>query len=144
MKIKLALAQFNTKLGDITTNLERHLENIQAAKQKGVDLVIFPELSLTGYVLQDLVVNCALQPHQDDPVFNVLLQASEGIDLMVGFVHEDRRHRFYIASAYLSEGKTLHIHNKAYLPMACLTRAASSPGVIPSALSTPVSDGLGC
>ena len=116
MKIKLALAQFNTRLGDVTANLERHLEYIRAAKQKGVDLVIFPELSLTGYVLQDLAVNCALQPHQDDPVFNVLLQASEGIDLMVGFVHEDRRHRFYIASAYLSEGKTLHIHNKAYLP----------------------------
>jgi len=92
MKIKFALAQFNTRLGDVTANLERHLEYIQAAKQKGVDLVIFPELSLTGYVLQDLAVNCALQPHQDDPVFNVLLQASEGIDLMVGFVHEDRRH----------------------------------------------------
>ena len=61
-------------------------------------------------------VTTAIQPDQNDPVFNALLDASQGIDLMVGFVHEDRRHRFYIASAYLTEGKIVHIHNKVYLP----------------------------
>jgi predicted amidohydrolase len=116
MKIKIALAQFNTKLGEVQTNLETHLELIAEAKQKGADLLIFPELSLTGYVLQDLAVTTAIQPDQDDPVFNTLLEASQGIDLMVGFVHEDRRHRFYIASAYLAEGQIVHIHNKVYLP----------------------------
>jgi len=116
MKIKIALAQFNTKLGDVNANLEKHLAQIQAAKKEGADLLIFPELSLTGYALQDLAVASALHPHQEDPVFNHVLHASEEIDLMVGFVHEDRRHRFYIASAYLSEGKILHIHNKVCLP----------------------------
>jgi len=116
MKIKIALAQFNTKLGEVQANLETHLELISEAKQKSADLLIFPELSLTGYVLQDLAVTTAIQPDQDDPVFNTLLDASRGIDLMVGFVHEDRRHRFYIASAYLAEGKIVHIHNKVYLP----------------------------
>lgn len=116
MKIKIALAQFNTKLGEVQANLATHLELIAEAKQKGADLVIFPELSLTGYVLQDLAVTTAIQPDQNDPVFNTLLDASRGIDLMVGFVHEDRRHRFYIASAYLAEGKIVHIHNKVYLP----------------------------
>ncbi len=116
MKIKIALAQFNTKLGDVAGNLEKHLERIKTAKQEKADLLIFPELSLTGYALQDLAVESALSPHQDDPIFNALLHASKGIDLMVGFVHEDRRHRFYIASAYLSEGEILHIHNKVYLP----------------------------
>ena len=101
MKIKIALAQFNTKLGEVQANLETHLELIAEAKQKGSDLLIFPELSLTGYVLQDLAVTTAIQPDQDDPVFNTLLDASRGIDLMVGFVHEDRRHRFYIASALM-------------------------------------------
>ena len=89
---------------------------IENAKAQDADLVIFPELSLTGYALQDLAVASALRPHQEDPVFNDLLKASQDIDLMVGFVHEDRRHRFYIASAYLSEGEILHIHNKVYLP----------------------------
>jgi NAD+ synthase (glutamine-hydrolysing) len=116
MKIKIALAQFHTKLGDVNVNLEKHMEQIQAAKKEEADLLIFPELSLTGYALQDLAVASALRPHQEDPVFNDLLRASEDIDLMVGFVHEDLRHRFYIASAYLSKGELLHIHNKVYLP----------------------------
>jgi len=116
MKIRIALAQCNTKLGDVLANLKRHITIIEDAKAQDADIVIFPELSLTGYALQDLAVSSALRPHQDDPVFNELLTASQDIDLMVGFVHEDRRHRFYIASAYLSEGKILHIHNKVYLP----------------------------
>jgi len=116
MKIRIALAQCNTKLGDVAANLKQHMTIIENAKVQDADLVIFPELSLTGYALQDLAVASALRPHQDDPVFNELLTASQDIDLMVGFVHEDRRHRFYIASAYLSGGEILHIHNKVYLP----------------------------
>ncbi len=116
MKIKIALSQFNTTLGDVKVNFEKHMAQIQAANKEEADLLIFPELSLTGYVLQDLAVASALRPHQEDPIFNDLLSASQDMDLMVGFVHEDRRHRFYIASAYLSEGEILHIHNKVCLP----------------------------
>lgn len=116
MKIKIALAQFNSTLGDVEANLEKHLALINDACQGGADLIIFPELSLTGYALQDLAVNAALRPHMADPVFNELFEASKDIDLMVGFVHEDGRHRFHIAAAYLSEGKIRHIHNKVYLP----------------------------
>jgi NAD+ synthase (glutamine-hydrolysing) len=116
MKIKIALAQFNTKLGDVQANLEKHLETIDQAQQQGADLLIFPELSLTGYALLDLAVDAAIRPHEEDPVFNALLAASQNLDLMVGFVHEDRRHRFYIASAYLAGGEIIHIHNKIYLP----------------------------
>ena len=116
MKIKIGLAQFNTKLGDIQANLEKHLSLIEKARIKNANLLIFPELSLTGYALQDLADASALRPHQEDPVFKNLLKASREIDLMVSFVHEDRRGRFYIAAAYLSEGKILHIHNKVYLP----------------------------
>ena len=116
MKINIGLAQFNTKLGDIQANLEKHLTLIEEAKKQNADLLLFPELSLTGYALQDLAFASALTPHQEDPVFNDLLKASKDIDLMVSFVHEDQRHRFYIAAAYLSEGEICHIHNKVYLP----------------------------
>lgn len=116
MKIRIALAQFNTKLGDIQANLESHLGYIEEARAQKAQLLIFPELSLTGYALQDLATAAALRPHQEDPIFRELLGASQEMDLMVGFVHEDRRHRFYIASAYLSDGKIRHIHNKVYLP----------------------------
>jgi predicted amidohydrolase len=114
MKVNIALAQINTRLGDVPTNLEKHLAIVQQAR--GADLLIFPELSLTGYVLQDLTSSVAHHPSEDDPIFKPLLQASQELDIIVGFVDEDHRHRFYIASAYLSKGQVLHIHHKVYLP----------------------------
>lgn len=116
MKLKLALAQINTRLGDVQANLEKHLSLAQEARQAGMDLLVFPELSLTGYVLQDLVPSVSCQAEADDPVFRQLLDASRALDLMVGFVDEDTRHRFYIASAYLSQGAVVHVHHKVYLP----------------------------
>lgn len=114
MSLDIAIAQINTYLGDVDKNLEKHLSLIHAAQ--GADLIVFPELSLTGYVLQDLVPSVALQPSAADPVFSTLLTASENIDIVVGFVDEDPRHRFYIAAAYLSQGEILHVHHKTYLP----------------------------
>jgi predicted amidohydrolase len=116
MKLNLALAQINTRLGDIESNLAKHLGLIQEARASDADLLIFPELSLTGYVLQDLATAVSHRPTSDDPVFRPLLEASQGIDLVVGFVDEDRRNRFYIAAAYLSKGQVLHVHHKVYLP----------------------------
>jgi len=116
MKINLALAQINTRLGDVQANLEKHLALIDQARRDGADLLVFPELSLTGYALQDLAAAVALRAEPENPVFDRLLHASRDLDLVVGFVDEDRRHRFYIASAYLSGGKVLHVHHKVYLP----------------------------
>jgi len=116
MKLNLSLAQIATKLGDVDANLEKHLAYIKQAKEQKTDLLVFPELSLTGYVLQDLVASVAHKPTEDDPVFKHLLKASHDLDLVVGFVDEDSRHRFYIASAYLSGGKVMHVHHKVYLP----------------------------
>ncbi len=116
MKFNLAIAQINTVLGNVDANLEKHLALARQAQQDGVDLLVFPELSLTGYVLQDLVPTVACRPRPDDAVFKPLLEASRGLDLMAGFVDEDSRHRFYIASAYLSRGEVLHVHHKIYLP----------------------------
>jgi predicted amidohydrolase len=116
MKLNLALAQINTCLGDVQANLEKHLSLVEEACRDKADLLIFPELSLTGYVLQDLVSSVAHHPTEDDPIFKPLLEASRSLDLVVGFVDEDRRHRFFIATAYLSGGKVLHVHHKVYLP----------------------------
>ncbi len=116
MNLNIVLAQINTHLGDIEANLEKHMEIIQQATAAGADLLIFPELSLTGYVLQDLTPMVALKPTPEDPVFKILLDTSRYLDMVVGFVDEDNRHRFYIAAAYLSQGEVLHVHHKAYLP----------------------------
>ncbi len=115
-RLTLALAQINTVLGDVDANLEKHLALARQARQQGADLVLFPELSLTGYVLQDLAPSVARRPEPDDATFRHLLKASGEIDILVGFVEAERRHRFYIASAYLSRGAVVHVHRKVYLP----------------------------
>lgn len=116
MKCKLALAQINTVLGDVSANLQKHLQLVDQAFTDGADLLIFPELSLTGYLLQDMVPQVAIKPTKEDPIFSQLLQASQKIDIVVGFVQEDERNRFYIASGYLSQGEVVHVHQKIYLP----------------------------
>jgi len=116
MKFTLALVQMNTRLGGVDANLEKHLAILREAQSSGADLVVFPELSLTGYVLQDLATTVAHSPDASDPVFKPLLDASRSVDMVVGFVDEDNRHRFFIAAAYLSGGQVVHVHHKTYLP----------------------------
>jgi len=116
MKLNLALAQINTRLGNVEANLEKHLKLAKEAHAAGADLLVFPELSLTGYVLQDLTASVAHRPRSDDPIFRPLLEASKDLDLVVGFVDEDARSRFFIAATYLSGGAVVHVHHKVYLP----------------------------
>jgi predicted amidohydrolase len=116
MQLNLTLAQVDTRLGDVAANLDKHLQFIDRARAMETDLLVFPELSLTGYVLQDLVASVAHQPTESDPIFEPLFAASRDLDLVVGFVDEDARHRFFIASAYLSGGRLVHVHHKVYLP----------------------------
>lgn len=114
--LTLAMAQIRTELGNVPANLEKHLSLIDDSRSRGADLVMFPELSLTGYVLQDRTPSTARRPSSEDATFQPLLAASRDIDIMVGFVEADRRHRFFNSSAYLSKGDVLHVHRKVYLP----------------------------
>lgn len=118
MRVTVGLAQMYPKLGDVQANAAIHIEYAERAAEQGVQLLVFPELSMTGYQVQDLVPEVALHTSADDPVFGQLLAASERLDLdmVVGFVHEDERNRFFIASAYLSQGSVVHVHHKLYLP----------------------------
>lgn len=116
MRVNVGLAQIYPKIGDVRANLEKHLDYIERAGRSGVDLLIFPELSLTGYQVQDLVPEVAIRASDDDEVFGQLMKASQKLDIMFGFIQRDLRNRFYIAAAYLSRGEILHIHRKIYLP----------------------------
>jgi predicted amidohydrolase len=113
--MKVALAQISPKLGDMHYNLRLHIDFIQKAKKKDVNLLIFPELSLTGYTLKDLVEHVAIRP-EIDLMFKKLKALSQGISFVVGFVEEKERGIFYNSAAYFSEGKITHIHRKVYLP----------------------------
>jgi predicted amidohydrolase len=114
--LTIGLAQIKTKLGDVQANLDTHLAYINQAAERGVQLLVFPELSLTGYALLDLVPTVAHKPVPEDAVFGPLLEASRRMDLVVGFVDEDAAHRFFISAAYLSQGKTVTCTTRSTCP----------------------------
>ncbi|MGO8686234.1 MAG: nitrilase-related carbon-nitrogen hydrolase [Candidatus Dormibacteria bacterium] len=112
--VLVALAQMAPRLGDLSANVERHLELLRDASAGGADLIVFPELSLTGYFLKDLVTEIAVRI--DGPELAALAEASRGIDAVVGCILESDDHRFHNAAVYLSGGRVVHVHRKVYLP----------------------------
>jgi NAD+ synthase (glutamine-hydrolysing) len=113
--VKIALAQISPHLGDVEKNLDLHFRTIQKARRGKADLIVFPELSLTGYTLMDLVPDVALDPTKHGP-FQKLVSRSRAIDIVLGFVEERGRGLFYNSAAYLSGGRIVHVHRKAFLP----------------------------
>ena len=112
--VRVALAQIAPKLGDLESNLEAHLEAIRLARREKAGVIVFPELSLTGYVLRDQVPEIALT--SKGPLFKKLLRATAHVDVIVGYAEEAPGHRFHNAAAYLSKGRVVHVHRKVYLP----------------------------
>jgi predicted amidohydrolase len=114
--VSIALAQFYPRLGDVPVNLAGHLAIIADAGRAGAGLVVFPELSLTGYFLKDQVPEVALTLESDE--IRALCDASRdsGIDVIVGLILESDRHLFHNAALYISGGEVLHVHRKVYLP----------------------------
>jgi predicted amidohydrolase len=115
--MKIALAQISPKLGDVESNVRLHLDHLAEARKKGADLVVFPELGLTGYTLKDLVEEVALDPARD-PRFRKVLAATKGLAAVVGFVEESPSEAglFYNAAAFLADGRLLNVHRKVFLP----------------------------
>lgn len=113
--MRVALAQVAPVLGDLSKNLGMHRRVIADAVRKGASLVVFPELSLTGYLLQDLVSEVALVPGKS-PEIRDLCRLSRRIAIAIGLVEESEDHRFYNSALFLAGGKILHVHRKIYLP----------------------------
>jgi predicted amidohydrolase len=117
--MKIVLAQIAPRLGSIAKNLDLHLKAVDRARREKARLVVFPELSLTGYRLRDLVEEVALDPRTAKPI-RELRAASRDLDIVFGFVEEKAGERglFYNAAAYLRKGRILHVHRKVFLPTA--------------------------
>lgn len=112
--LSVALAQIAPRLGALEENLERHHELIGQARAEGADLIVFPELGLTGYLLQDL--NAEVAMGRDDARLLELARAADGLAAIVSFVEESEDHRLFIAAALLEGGSVRHIHRKVFLP----------------------------
>src|SRR4051812_35574902 len=112
--LRVALAQIAPRLGLFEANLERHLELVEQARGQGAGLVVFPELGLTGYLLQDLAAEVAIRI--DDPRLAGLAAATKDLSAVVSFVEESADHRLFIAAALLEDGRIRHVHRKLFLP----------------------------
>ena len=112
--VRIALAQVAPRLGDLEANLARHAELIAEARESGASLVVFPELGLTGYLLQDLAGEVAMR--LDDPRLATLAASTRGLSAVVSFVEESADHRLFIAAALLEDGELRHVHRKVHLP----------------------------
>ncbi len=113
-ELRVALAQIAPALGDRPRNIETHLAQIEAARQQAADLVVFPELSLTGYFLRDMVPEVALA--RTSLEIAQLIEAASPMSIVAGFVEEAGGHQFYNASFFGEAGRLLHVHRKVYLP----------------------------
>jgi predicted amidohydrolase len=112
--LRIALAQLAPTLGDVEANLACHRDLIGAAREGGAGLVVFPELGLTGYQLQDLASEVAMR--LDDPRLAGLAGLTRGLSVIVSFVEESGDHRLFIAAALIEDGEIRHVHRKAFLP----------------------------
>ncbi len=109
-----ALAQVDPRLGDVDANLALYERRMQEARGLGADVVIFPELSLTGYFLKDMVSTVARR--LDAPEIRRLAELSRGTALVAGIVEESPEHRFFNSAVYFEDGAIRHVHRKVYLP----------------------------
>jgi len=111
----LALAQIAPVLGDLAQNIALHEQKIIEGKAASADLLIFPELSLTGYQLQDLAPEIAMR--RSDPRLLALAKRTvSGPSAVVSFVESTDDHRLFAAAALLEGGEVRHVARKCYLP----------------------------
>jgi NAD+ synthase (glutamine-hydrolysing) len=112
--LRIALAQIAPRLGELDANVARHRELLEDARAKAADLVVFPELGLTGYQLQDLAAEVAMR--LDDPRLADLAASTAGLSAVISFVEESADHRLFIAAALFEDGELRHVHRKLFLP----------------------------
>lgn len=113
--MKVGLAQIAPVLGHLEKNLDLHLELMEKAAKENIDLLVFPELSLTGYTLKDITEDIAIKP-DDSSEFGRLKSASRGFSTVFGFIEEKERGLFYNSAAFISDRNLRHIHRKVFLP----------------------------
>jgi predicted amidohydrolase len=115
MKFKISCAQISPVLGDIEKNVKIHLKYIDKAIAKKADMVVFPELSLTGYSVKDLNMELALNPYTS-PLLKPLKEKSKKITIVCGGIEEDENFGIYNSAFYIEEGKVKFTHKKVYPP----------------------------
>ncbi|MBF0386968.1 MAG: NAD+ synthase [Candidatus Omnitrophica bacterium] len=115
MSLRVALAQINTTVGDLEGNARKVVEQCVAARERGADLVVFPELATTGYPPEDLLFKDHFIGGNLKSLLTVARQVS-GITAVVGFVDRGPGGELYNAAAVIADGGVKYIYHKQALP----------------------------
>jgi NAD+ synthase (glutamine-hydrolysing) len=111
--VRIALAQINPIVGDLSGNSRLIVEWIGRARDQGADVVLFPELALTGYPPEDLVLKPAFV-RDNMKQLGVVVEATKGISAVVGFVDEEGD--LFNAAAFMHDGELKAVYHKVFLP----------------------------
>ncbi|NUF17029.1 NAD+ synthase [Acinetobacter lactucae] len=111
---KVALAQFSPHIGNIDSNTQKMIEQVNQAKKQDADLIIFPELSVIGYPAEDLL----LRPNLNKRMQKAFAQLAEVKDIVMvfGFVNQTEDGQRYNSAAVMKDGQILGVFNKHNLP----------------------------
>ncbi|MEC5322197.1 nitrilase-related carbon-nitrogen hydrolase [Aurantimonas sp. A3-2-R12] len=112
--VNAGVAQIASVIGDANANVDKHLDWIADARRAGVDLLVFPELSLVGHQGPDSLLEAAMSRH--DPRLIRLAEAAGEMRVVVGLIEEGPGAQFYNAAASLYRGGLEYIHRKVNLP----------------------------
>jgi predicted amidohydrolase len=117
----IQIEQTSPRLGRFEDNFTHHVSLLAEACRNGTRVVVFPELSLTGYLLKDLVPEVAITARELLDHFRGAKEPIREIEALVGFAEESEGHRFFNSAAFLrwdAEGRVslVHLHRKIYLP----------------------------
>ncbi|CUU01599.1 Predicted amidohydrolase [Candidatus Thermokryptus mobilis] len=115
MKHLVAVAQIDCVLGDLRRNIEKHIHYIELAIKEGAKLILFPELSLTGYTLRDINIDIAVNPFKSN-VFDDLKKLSREIIIIAGGVEEGESFGIYNSAFVFEDGQIKYVHRKIYPP----------------------------
>ena len=115
MKFVIALAQIDNVLGDLARNIKKHVEFIRRARDGGADLVVFPELSLSGYSIKDDNWDVAIRP-TDEKILSEILKESRDISVILGTAEESQEFGIYNSAFFFEKGSAASVHRKNYPP----------------------------
>ncbi|MBS1552212.1 MAG: hypothetical protein JST15_09125 [Bacteroidetes bacterium] len=113
--MKIAAAQITSVLGDLEKNIEHHIRCCDEAIKNKADLIVFPELSLTGYSLKDLNYSIAVNISRTK-LLDKLKEKSKKIAIICGIAEEDENFAIYNSGIFISEGRIKFSHRKIYPP----------------------------
>ena len=116
MNALLALAQIDPALGDLEKNVALHCAYADRAIAAGAQMVIFPELSLTGYTVRDMNWDLAVRPDAPPSYMKPLLEKSRAIPIIAGGVEEGGTYGIYNAAFLFENGTMRSVHRKTYPP----------------------------